>query len=280
MVYEDQKLPKSNNAVIRWFRFDQFVPETAVTSHWVSSKTFFTIRSVLALYSFIVMWVNIGFTASEGNGDSFFAFFTNLTFVGLHAYLITATVHHFRYLHNKNVNSFLDQYAVLNYLYVFLYCTVISFNIVTPVVYWSLLSKGAGGMSPRESWLNVSVHGVSFFLMIFDVIFNRMKAPLRMIIFVLFTVLVYMCLAFVVHATQGYWVYPFLNWEQGPKAAIWYVAVAAIVIVSYLLQVLIHFLRDFVARKMGKSESSQRVEDGEAHNHAMTKIETTNSSVV
>lgn len=71
-----------------------------------------------------------------------------------------------------------------------------------------------------------------------------------------------------------------MNWEQGPKAAIWYVAVAAIVIVSYLLQVLIHFLRDFVARKMGKSESSQRVEDGEAHNHAMTKIETTNSSVV
>lgn len=90
MKYQDEQLEKSNYTLISWFGFDQFVPERAVTSYWVSSKTFFIIRFVLALYSFIVIWVNIGFTAYDGNFDSFFAFFTNLTFVGLHAYLIVS----------------------------------------------------------------------------------------------------------------------------------------------------------------------------------------------
>ena len=52
-----------------------------------------------------------------------------------------------------------------------------------------------------RSWLNASVHASSFFLMIIDVIFNRMKVPIRMILFVLGTVVLYMCLAFIVHAT-------------------------------------------------------------------------------
>lgn len=49
-------------------------------------------------------------------------------------------------------------------------------------------------------WMNVSVHGVSFFLMIFDVILNRMKLPIRMVIFPLITIILYMLLAFVIYA--------------------------------------------------------------------------------
>lgn len=90
MEYTDEKLPRSNYAVLRWFGFDQFVPERAVTSHWVSPKVFLAIRSVLALYSTIVIWTVIGYDAHIGTFKGFFAFFTNLTFVGLHAYLIVS----------------------------------------------------------------------------------------------------------------------------------------------------------------------------------------------
>lgn len=90
MTVQDEKVAPSNSAFLRWFGFDQFVPETIVTSHWVSSKTFFAIRFTLALYSTVVQWTNIGYTASEGNFSGYFAFFTNLTFVGLHAYLIVS----------------------------------------------------------------------------------------------------------------------------------------------------------------------------------------------
>lgn len=76
--------------------------------------------------------------------------------------------------------------------------------------------------------------------------------------------------------SQGFWVYPFLEWDQGPKAAIWYVAVAAIVTLSFFLQVLIHFLRDFIAKKAGKIQPTREVEK----DTDMTKLEEDNSSHV
>lgn len=91
MTFEDKKVASSNSAFLRWFGFDQFVPETAVTSYWVSSKVFLVIRFILALYSTIVQWTNIGYSAAHGNFSGYFAFFTNLTFVGLHAYLIVSS---------------------------------------------------------------------------------------------------------------------------------------------------------------------------------------------
>jgi hypothetical protein len=87
--YQDERLPPSNYAVIRWFGFDQFVPERAVTSYWVSSKTFFIVRFILALYSGIVFWTYLGLLAAYSpKFDGFFAAFTTLTFIGLHAYLV------------------------------------------------------------------------------------------------------------------------------------------------------------------------------------------------
>ncbi|KAG0178108.1 hypothetical protein DFQ28_003295 [Apophysomyces sp. BC1034] len=130
MEYQDQRLEPSNYAVIRWFGFDRFVPEQAVTSHWVSSKTFLFIRLPILLYSIIVIWTDIGITASEGDGSRFFAYFTHLTFIGLHAYLVTATYHHVRYLliNPRRPASFLDQPTIINYLYVYLYHTIITFK--------------------------------------------------------------------------------------------------------------------------------------------------------
>ncbi|CAO3653847.1 unnamed protein product [Mucor hiemalis] len=278
MDYQDEKIKPSRYAILRWFGFDQFVPETAVTSHWISSKALFAIRLILAVYTTITMWVNIGVSKSGKT----FAFFTTLTFVGLHAYNVTACVHHFRYLRNKNMNFMLNQPSFLNYLYVYLYCTVVTFNIVTPVVFWSILAKGYSPKDVMGLWLNVSLHLVTFFIMIIDVILNRMRIPIRMVIFVILTVLFYMFLAFIVYATNGFWVYPFLDWKQGGKAAIWYVAVALIVVVSFFIQVLIHYLRDLIARKMGKSVPNQKAAsiDSNPPQIPMNRLDTNQSSVV
>jgi hypothetical protein len=88
--YRDESLKASNNKMIQWFGFDQFEPERAVTSHFVSSRTFFMIRLPLALYSLIVMWVDIIWTIKMGEFQHFFAYFTDLTFIGLHAYLMVS----------------------------------------------------------------------------------------------------------------------------------------------------------------------------------------------
>jgi hypothetical protein len=51
------------------------------------------------------------------------------------------------------------------------------------------------------TWVNVSVHGVSFFLMMSEVILGRMEMKIRMILPVFCTVILYMFLTFIVHAT-------------------------------------------------------------------------------
>ncbi|KAI9265940.1 hypothetical protein BY458DRAFT_556596 [Sporodiniella umbellata] len=256
-MFQDQKLPPSDYAIIRWFRVDQFAPEEAVTSYWVSSKAFFFVRFTLALYSTVVLWTDIGLEAHALN--HFFDKFTTMTFIGLHAYLITSTVYHFRYLYSKNLDFIFNQYAILNYLYVYLYHTVITFNIVTPVVYWSILNgKAIPGVS---AWLNTSVHGVSGVMMLCNVILGRQKIIMRMILPVLATILCFMFLAFIIHATRGYWVYPFLSWEKGPKAAIWYIAVALITLVAFFIQYLIHYVRDLVGRRLTDDQDKSLVEE-------------------
>jgi hypothetical protein len=49
-------------------------------------------------------------------------------------------------------------------------------------------------------WLNVSVHGVSFFLMFTDVMLNSMTLPIRLVLVVFFTLISYMLLAFIIYA--------------------------------------------------------------------------------
>lgn len=88
MAYRDESLEPSSSKLIQWFKMDQFEPERAVTSHFVKSKTLFYIRLPLALYSVIVMWVDVIYTANTGGFRHFFAYFTDLTFIGLHAYLL------------------------------------------------------------------------------------------------------------------------------------------------------------------------------------------------
>ncbi|RCH78806.1 hypothetical protein CU098_004850, partial [Rhizopus stolonifer] len=216
------------------------------------------------LYSTIVLWTDIGVTDS----GKFFQFFTSLTYIGLHSYLITSCVNHFRYIRNKNMDFMLNQPAVLNYMYMYLYSTVITFNIVTPVVYWSLLYGSSTANTTVTVWLNVSVHAVSFFLMIFDVIMNRMKTPIRMVVFPLITIILFMFLAFIVYACNGYWIYGFLDWSQGGKAALWYILVGIICVVGYFFQCLIHWFRDFIARKSGRAVSQEELNDTNEVDHA------------
>ncbi|KAL0077672.1 hypothetical protein J3Q64DRAFT_1746805 [Phycomyces blakesleeanus] len=256
--YEDQRLQESNSKIIRWFGFDQFVPEQAVTSYWVSSKTFLLIRVPILLYTTIVIWTDLGVSAAEGGGSRFFGYFTTLTFVGLHAYIVTSVVHHVRYLMQSphRPSSFLDQPAWINYLYVWLYHTVVTFNIVTPVVYWSLLAGTMleDGATPLNWWLTGSVHAVSFFLMMTDMIFGRVKFFIRQVITVLCTVILYMFLSFIIHASTGWWVYPFLDWSNGRFTALWYFAVAIGIVVIFFIQFFFHWLRDRIA--LGKPRSS------------------------
>ena len=86
--YRDEPIKRSNNTIIQWFGLDQFEPERAVSSNFVSSKTLFIIRVPLVLYSFVVLWIDIIWSIKTDQFRHFFAYFTDLTFIGLNAYLV------------------------------------------------------------------------------------------------------------------------------------------------------------------------------------------------
>ncbi|CAO3591604.1 unnamed protein product [Absidia cylindrospora] len=249
--FEDQRLERSNWEFIRWFGFDQFEPERAVTSYWVSSKVFLGIRVLTALYSTIVMWTSLANSAIAGEFRIYFGYFTTLTFVGLHAYLITSLYHHVRYIWSGNkLDSFFKQPTFINYLYVYLYHSIMVFNIVTPVVFWAVLNTaGAVSSNTIKIWINDSVHGVSLALMMLDVIFNRMRVYTNMIILIILNVIIYMCLSFLVHAVTNVWVYPFLDWSKGTQAALMYVIVGTLFTFVFFLMIGIHDFRDWIAQK-------------------------------
>ncbi|KAI9498189.1 hypothetical protein BDB00DRAFT_502929 [Zychaea mexicana] len=248
-VYRDERVDSSESKIIRWLKLDQFEPERAVTSYFVSTKTLFMLRIPLVLYSTIVMWSDIGTSIAAGEFQHYFAYFTRFTFVGLHAYLVTTFCHHIQYLRCQPMHpaSFLNQSSILNYLYVFLYHTVVTYNVLTPTVYWALLSGvlvSNKEATPVDWWMASSLHAATFFMMMTEVIMTRMVLHTRMVVLVFGLVLVYLMLAFIIYACESWWVYSFLDWSQGPSAAIWYIAVAVFVILCFFLQKGIHALRD------------------------------------
>ncbi|KAI9310863.1 hypothetical protein BX666DRAFT_2032575 [Dichotomocladium elegans] len=272
MFFRDECIPASNIRLIQWFKLDEFQPERAVTSSFVSTRTLLLLRIPLVMYTAIVFWFDFGNSIATGEFHHFFAYFTRFTFVGLHAYMITTLYHHIRYILIRQPRcpaSFLDQPAILNYLYVLLYHTVITFNILTPAVYWSLLSGtliNKADVTSLDWWLGVSVHAITFFIMMFEVMMSRMLLKLRLVILVFLIVVCYMMLTFIIYGTEGWWVYSFLDWTQGPSAAIWYIAVATMVVLCFFLQVGLHALRDCCGRRrrLNGEDDDERTEQGDA----------------
>ncbi|KAI8975514.1 hypothetical protein BDF20DRAFT_879096 [Mycotypha africana] len=258
MVYQDTKLKRSHNIFLHWCGFDQFIPEQIVTSYWISPKVLLLYRIICALYTGFIFWffvIVFSFWPID-LWNIYFKFFTIYSYVGLHAYFVTTAIYEWRYIKSKSVNFLLHRKSFWNYTFMYLYSTVVCFNILTPVIYWTLLSY----LLPLDNFLsilfNVSFHILAFLMMFFDVWFTRMRLPKRLVIFTTFTVFLYMIEAFIDHAIQGTWVYPFMDWKQGFVAFLYYLYVGNVEVAAFFIMKAIHILRDRLAYKLGKAEAA------------------------
>lgn len=81
--------------------------------------------------------------------------------------------------------------------------------------------------------------------------------------------------------SAGYWVYPFLDWKQGPITALYYFIVAVVVVLAFFAQVLIHFVRDFIARKIvGSHQDTNDSPTDPLTNQVMIELEAGHSNAV
>ncbi|KAG0217619.1 hypothetical protein BGX33_010016 [Mortierella sp. NVP41] len=246
--------------IIKGLKLNRFEADRIVTSNLVRPLTLAILRGTVCLYTIIVIiskWV------TAESASVYLMFFTNLTYFGLCVYLVCSTIWSINYL-RQPVS---DRAAWLKsgspwwgYLHWLLYSTVVTYHFIVPIVYWTMLNTSET-MNALGHWQNYSVHAIDGVFALFELIFNRhFLQPIHSYV-VAGVMVLYMCLTFVVRRTKGVWVYPFLNWDQGPICAAYYLGIAVGLFAVFFLLLALHRLRNrALARRCAVVNTEQGLE--------------------
>ncbi|KAI8597190.1 hypothetical protein EDD21DRAFT_386081 [Dissophora ornata] len=231
--------------LVRVLKLDRFEPNRIVTSNLVSPKTLAIVRFLEFLY---VAVATITVWDSSDSAVDYFKYFTHLTYFGLMCYLLASALWGLFYL--RQPESERARWVKLGspwwgYAHWLLYSTVVTYSVVVPIVFWTLLASGIGSWTPLEYYQNISEHALDgVFGALVELTLNRHFLQPIHSVFVAFVMILYMLLTFIVHATQGDWVYPFLSWSQGPIAAAYYIGIAIGLFIIYFILFAIHKYRN------------------------------------
>lgn len=172
----------------------------------------------------------------EQAGDSF-SYFTVLTYWGLAFYNLTAAVHTLTYA--RTGTPLLDRFPrALQALHAFYYTTVTTYPFIVTAVYWGVIFPGVWFTDEYSGWSNVSQHALNSVFALFEIVVPRTPLPPWIHALWLIVVLaLYLALAYVTHATKGFYTYTFLDIEKQGSAitAAWIIAIAVAAVVIYLL---------------------------------------------
>ncbi|RYP54008.1 hypothetical protein DL768_001158 [Monosporascus sp. mg162] len=236
--------------LLRAFAFgrDRWDPTHRFETSWLLPPwALFAFRALFALYAFTTLFFRIGWgcthpsstPATAGDGDTTntadapvevggercgstkasFSFFTVLTYWGIAFYLLVAAVHTATYARNATSRGpLLARFPrPLQALHSLFYTTVITYPLLVTIVYWAVLyptSFGAAGGFPNvyTAWGNASQHALNSLFALFEIFIPRTQPPPLVHLWWLIVILaLYLGLAYVTLATQGFYVYPFLN---------------------------------------------------------------------
>ncbi|KAF9086693.1 hypothetical protein BGX23_008650 [Mortierella sp. AD031] len=233
------------NFIIKFFKFDRFEPSRIVTSNVVGPKVLCAIRAIELLYVTIALITVWSTTSSITN---YLKFFTNLTFFGIFAYLLSCTIWSVFYLRipeGERAHWVRQGSPWWGYTHWLLYSSVVVYSCVVPLIFWTLLSKGMGKWTALAMYQNISVHAMDgVFGALGELILSRhFLQPIHSLVVAGIMVL-YMFMTFIVYANEGIWVYPFLNWNQGPIAAAYYIGMAIGLFMLYFILYFIHEARN------------------------------------
>ncbi|KAF7348776.1 hypothetical protein MVEN_01397100 [Mycena venus] len=203
-------------AVFSWYRFGverTFDPQHKfVSSPVVSPSILAGIRCLLALYALVTICTVLGFDVASGDGKSFLSYFTQLSYIGLVAYYWAAAVQTFFFARY-------GRYPLrrwprpLQGLHVLLQSTITTFPFIVTVVYWALLASADETFDTvLSSWENISIHALNSPFALFEILLtNAPPAPWLTLPFHILILGGYIGVAYITHATQGFYTYSFLD---------------------------------------------------------------------
>ncbi|EMD70021.1 hypothetical protein GGP41_000176 [Bipolaris sorokiniana] len=220
-----------------------FDPTRFVTSWALPPSLLFGYRVLLALYAFTTLFTIFGWNATHGRSEESrhsFSFFTVLTYWGLAFYYAFSAVHTASYW--LTGTSFLARWPKpLQVAHSMFYSTIVVYPWIVTIVFWALLA--ADFPTTFSIWSNTSQHALNSLYAFCEILFpSTIRLPWLDLVPVILLLACYLGLAYLTHATQGFYVYPFLNLQKNSSGVvagyIMGILVAAIIIfiiVRYLI---------------------------------------------
>ncbi|KAK0515419.1 hypothetical protein JMJ35_001453 [Cladonia borealis] len=234
-----------------------FDPSHTYTTSWLLPPLLLAlIRSLFSLYAFCTIFTIFGYYDSHGeaiDNRQWFSYFTNLTYVGLAFYFLFSAIHTWSYW--RTGKALLQSWPrPLQALHAVFYTTIVTYPFLVTIVYWGVLYKAPWFPVVEDAWSNVSKHAINSAWALFEVLLTctSPRPPLHML-FIIILLALYLGLAYLTKATEGFYVYSFLDPSTGVNHVVAYcigIPVAACVIFGIVWVIL--WLRNKATKNMTK----------------------------
>ncbi|KAL0578094.1 hypothetical protein V5O48_003912 [Marasmius crinis-equi] len=145
-------------------------------------------------------------------GDNF-AYFTILTYIGICSYYWASFVQTLCFI-RRNYEGYPLQnwWKTLQVLHLMLQNTIMNLPIIVTVAFWALLSSPTTLSTPFLAWRNISIHILNSVFCVFEILFTNNPPPRWINLpFMILLIGLYTAYAYLVHATQGFYPYKFLD---------------------------------------------------------------------
>lgn len=212
-----------------------------VTSPLFSPLVLALVRLLVAIYTTTVLVFGLVDSATRSNDAStYLTYFTRLSYIGICAYFWAATTQTLsfalRQRQRKSGYALQSWPKILQFLHLYLTSSILTLPIIVTVVYWVLLTP-SNLDDPINTFLTISQHALNAVFILFEMLLTNVPPPrwgyLGPCVLIL---ALYLAMAYVVHAAQGYYTYPFLNpVEQGPLLAAYVVGIGLAGVIVFIL---------------------------------------------
>jgi hypothetical protein len=211
---------------------------------------------------------------AEGIRQSF-SYFTYITYWGLAFYFFFASLHSFSYArstrHRRNSTNttkptFLLQRwpRILQILHSIYYSTITCFPLLVTTVYWGSMWSRQWWQGDRfQQWSMLTMHGLNSVFALFEIIFtDSQPLPLIHLPILLGLMSLYLPVAYITKATEGIYIYLWLDPNNGIAKLLLHIVGYAALIIGYFFAVHFaikfrqHLVSKYTSQRQQKSRSS------------------------
>ncbi|KAJ9483683.1 hypothetical protein VN97_g9715 [Penicillium thymicola] len=222
-----------------------------------------SLRGLISLYIFTSICVFWGWYGTHNDHASIghsFSYLTWLTYWGIGFYMLFAAVHTAFYARTGH-SVLLDYWPrAFRALHSLLYVTITTYPFLVTVVFWAVLFTPPWYKKKFTGWQNISQHCLNSVYALLEITLPATAPhPFIAIPFLILMPLLYLCVAYITHETEGWYPYTFLDvGEHGQKSkrVVGYCfGILAAVLVCFLVSwALIHLRRRLTHGKIKRAK--------------------------